>query len=131
MVENHEVEGPVLVPGLTSLPAAEEDTRNEVVESMETKSSPGNETKDQYEPEPIKVSSHDEQEQLNIDVRKEAKPEILIIDEGELAGNELEQHHFHSSDERKQLPINGGVLQNDIQWGHKTLKKFLKSLGLR
>lgn len=51
LVENHEVEGPVLVPGLTPLPAEEEDTRNVVVESMETKSSPVNETKDQYEPE--------------------------------------------------------------------------------
>lgn len=51
LVEAREVEDPVLVPGLTPLPAEEEDTPNEVVESMETKSSPGYGTKDQYEPE--------------------------------------------------------------------------------
>ncbi|MED6167964.1 hypothetical protein PIB30_007635 [Stylosanthes scabra] len=138
---------PVLVPGL-ELMSEEEGPNDDIQERtrMET-SSETSESKDGEVQERTTMETSSEAFELKDQIKPEfskeqesdngAPQEIIatIKDEPHHHYNEYEQH-FHleplTEDGSNPQPhdVDGNVLQNDIQWGRETVKKFLTKLGL-
>ncbi|CAK8574863.1 unnamed protein product [Lathyrus sativus] len=115
--------GPVLVPGLTPPTEKEADLR-EVVEEEKTaieSSIETFETRDQNIPELSKDQESDD------DIAQEINTTI----NDELSFHEEQFHLAPTMEEASNAePIHGNALQNDVEWGRETVKKFLTKFGL-
>ncbi|CAL0324721.1 unnamed protein product [Lupinus luteus] len=114
--------GPVLVPGLTPPVLANEEAGSGEVQESTTEYSPIEAFEsDQNIPE--EQESNDGTAPLINTTQKE--PELLH--------NEYEeQSHLAPAmeDRSNSEPVDGNLLQNDIQWGRQMVLKFLTNLGL-
>ncbi|XP_024638320.1 uncharacterized protein [Medicago truncatula] len=126
--------GPVLVPGL--IPLTEEAGPSEVVEEEKTAVEPSIEsfeTQDQNIPELSKeqVSNDETAQEISSTSNDETAQEISSTINDELNFHE-EQFYLASTMEEgsNSEPIHGNALQNDIQWGFETVKKFLTKFRL-
>lgn len=121
-------EGPVLVPGLTPLSTipTEEISQDGDKRSTSMDASVGAmEAKDQTVPE-----SDDKQEPEG-EPHHEGTTEMVFNDEKEeLQDAELEQETSLAEENQMNSDSPGnGFLGNDVQWGRRTLQKFLTNLG--
>ncbi|KAI4353291.1 hypothetical protein L6164_002252 [Bauhinia variegata] len=143
--------GPVLVPGLTSsaVPSGEtapekddemtiKDTSVGAFETMDQNLPEFNQKHDSDEgtPQEINAELNDEQELLHTEFKEES---YLTTMEDELS----DSSHLFKIEEMSDLsdsatmeemsdsqPVDGNVLQDDVQWGRETLKKFLTKFRL-
>lgn len=73
----------------------------------------------------------DEKQEQHGDPPQLAPTKIYNGEEEQLHSNFKQNHHPSKIEEQHDSkPIDDDVLQNDIQWGRKTLQKLLTNLGL-
>ncbi|KAK7390653.1 hypothetical protein VNO78_25999 [Psophocarpus tetragonolobus] len=118
--------GPALVPGLIIPPTGptDEASQSEVQEIATKDTSVGAlETQDQNIPEFSKEQELDDASPQVINANINNEPEQVYNEHEEShLSQEMEDKPNHESDD-------DSTLQNDIKWGHETVKKFLTKLG--
>ncbi|KAI3419225.1 CBM20 domain-containing protein [Psidium guajava] len=114
-------EVPVLVPGFTplSMVLTEESNRCEEVRSSAGDASGG--------PDDAITSKLPEQEHGCNTTQEET---ALIFGEGKLDNQHEQIIHIDNREGKTDHETSHNVLRDDIRWGHRTLQKFLATLGL-
>ncbi|KAG6697624.1 hypothetical protein I3842_09G210400 [Carya illinoinensis] len=119
--------GPVLDPGLTPLSKAptEEASEDETEKTIAFDASVGAyEAKDDIVPELVEKQEPDAES-------PQRAPSKIFNEEEKLEAESEQKLHLPKREEQSYSEqIDNVVLQNDIQWGRKTLQKFLTNLGL-
>lgn len=119
---------PVLVPGLISMPPEETEEPSPDEEdgiSIETNSSSGSDEVEITTPEP-EIQKIDEEKVTVLKNQYNAiSPQRIreTIEEKEMIGKSKEHYG--------RVQLENSVLESDVQWGRRTLQKFLATLGFQ
>ncbi|KAK7286899.1 hypothetical protein RJT34_22243 [Clitoria ternatea] len=119
-------EGLVLVPGLIPLTMPTEEAGPDEVQDKITLDTPSEafETQEQNLPEFSNEQESNDGAPQEINATTNSEPELLEKEQEE-------QSHVATMEEGLNYqPDDGYTLQDDIVWGHETVKKFLNKLGL-